>query len=128
MLDLCYEIYLQALNILYHVQSSGYWYCFCDRFDGCAISIFTSETIKRSVCKIDYDFDAYLLEKIKYEPEKMFSYVHKLVDELKKGVSIDRHMTDFWCDERITAATVCLMSWLKLNFQTKNITQKFYIL
>ena len=93
------EIYSETLNILYQVRSSGYWYCFCNKFDGCTIGRFTSETLNFSVCKIDYDFSTDVTQKIKYKPKELIFYVSKLLDEMKVAVSINKKVHDLWYDE-----------------------------
>ena len=97
--DLCCKIFSQALNVLYNIQSNGYWYCFCIKCDGCPVGRFNSETINCTICKIDYNFDTYSLEKTKYKPKELFSYVSKLINKLKEVVSFDKSVSNFWCDE-----------------------------
>lgn len=94
---MCRKIYPEALNVLYQVRSNGYWYCLCDRFDGCSFGR-TSKTINCPICKIGCDFDIDSSEEVKYKPEKLFFYVSKLVDEMKIAISIDKAI-NFRCQE-----------------------------
>ena len=99
MYDLYFGIYLQMLNILHPVQNSGYWYCFCDKFDGCSVGWFSPAKICSTICQIAYDFGMDIFEKNKYDPKKLLSFASDLIKELKVAVSHDENVCSLWCHE-----------------------------
>ena len=64
-------IYFEILNVNYNIQSSGYYYCFCDKFQGCAIGCYDSIRCC-PICQIQLHYDLDDVESIKYKPKELF--------------------------------------------------------
>ena len=74
-------------NVLHHDRSSSYWYCFCEKFEGCAIGRFSPKTIFYSICQTEYDFEINFSEKIKYNPKRLLSFASDLCDVMNINLS-----------------------------------------
>ena len=74
-------------NVLHHDRSSSYLYCFCDKFEGCAVGRFTPKTIFCSICQIQYDFETNFSEKIKYNSKRSLSFASDLCGVMNVNLS-----------------------------------------
>ena len=85
----CKLLYFELFNVLYRIESSGYHYCFCEKYDGCCRGPSTYQKICCVICQINYHDDVEDLEPIKYKPKELFEYASRLYDDLNEATKID---------------------------------------
>ena len=86
-------MYYYVLNLASIFESSGYYYCTCDRFQGCRHQ--NGEENYCSICKFKIDY--YPKEIKKYiNPKDIANLYKKIKESLKECVMFDWTIHNFW--------------------------------
>ena len=93
------EVYYNGYKILEHFIYSTFYYCLCNRHQGCQCGSFPfGGKDYCCVCRTHYHYSLEQLEDIKHNSFKLEKFYLNILRDLEKNSSVDP-TTSFWNDE-----------------------------
>ena len=91
--DSYFKVYFQILNAIGLIEKSGFWYCFCKKFQACELHYNRGRRYS-FLCQINYYYNTEDVEDIKYKPVVLINYASDFYSDLKKCVEIDSTLAE----------------------------------
>ena len=89
---------MELIHAIDLIEKSGYWYCFCDKFQDCE----RGYNRGRRYCflhQINDYYDTEDVEDIKYKPVELMNFASEFYNDLRKCVKIDSNIAECWGGE-----------------------------
>ena len=87
------KIYYYVLNLAYIFHFSSWYYCLCERFQGCVFK--NGEDLYCFICRFKMEYNPKDIEEIKCT-KKIENIYLAMKEDLKKSINFDQSIDNFW--------------------------------